>query len=89
MDFIDCVGVSKATVWLISVFGALYREDLNTKAERRIAVLHGEGYHRYYPEDKTEYFDFPIIPPTPIPGPVPFLTKEIYIDADDFAEVPR
>ena len=42
-----------------------------------------------YPEDKEEYFELPNIPKNEEAGvrKVPF-TRELYIDADDFAEVP-
>ncbi|NLZ37627.1 MAG: glutamine--tRNA ligase/YqeY domain fusion protein [Clostridiales bacterium] len=91
LDFIDRVGVSKANSMVdIGLLEHCIREDLNTKAERRIAVLQPvKVIIDNYPEDKTEYFDFPNNPTDPDSGtrPLPF-TKEIYIDADDFAEVP-
>ncbi len=91
LDFIDRVGVSKANSMVdIGLLEHCIREDLNTKAERRIAVLQPvKVIIDNYPEDKTEHFDFPNNPTDPDSGtrPLPF-TKEIYIDADDFAEVP-
>ena len=66
------------------------REDLNAKALRRIAVLKPiRVIIDNYPADKTEYFDLPNHPGNPELGTrkVPF-TKELYIDADDFAELP-
>ncbi|MGI6743801.1 MAG: glutamine--tRNA ligase/YqeY domain fusion protein [Eubacteriales bacterium] len=91
LDFIDRVGVSKANSMVdIGLLEHCIREDLNTKAERRIAVLQPvKVIIDNYPEGKIEYFDFPNNPTDPDSGtrPLPF-TKEIYIEADDFAEVP-
>src|SRR5699024_471493 len=64
--------------------------ELNTAAQRRVAVLHPvKVVITNYPEDKEEYFELPNIPKNEEAGvrKVPF-TRELYIDADDFAEVP-
>ncbi|NLB16450.1 MAG: glutamine--tRNA ligase/YqeY domain fusion protein [Clostridiales bacterium] len=91
LDFIDRVGVSKANSMVdIGLLEHCIREDLNTTAPRRVAVLQPvKVIIDNYPEDKTEYFDFPDNPADPDAGtrPLPF-TKEIYIEAEDFAEVP-
>lgn len=91
LDFIDRIGVSKANSMVnIGLLEHCIREELNLKAERRIAVLKPlKVVIDNYPEDKTEYFDITNNPNNPEAGArkVPF-TKEIYIDADDFAEVP-
>lgn len=91
LDFIDRIGVSKANSMVnIGLLEHCIREELNLKAERRIAVLKPlKVVIDNYPEDKTEYFDITNNPNDPEAGTrkVPF-TKEIYIDADDFAEVP-
>lgn len=91
LDFIDRIGVSKANSMVnIGLLEHCIREELNLKAERRIAVLKPlKVVIDNYPEDKTEYFDITNNPNNPEAGTrkVPF-TKEIYIDADDFAEVP-
>jgi glutaminyl-tRNA synthetase len=66
------------------------REELNMKAQRRIAVVKPiKVVVDNYPEDKVEYFDVSNNPNDPEAGTrkVPF-TKVLYIDADDFAEVP-
>ena len=60
------------------------------KATRRICIAHPiKVVIDNYPEDKVEYFSVSNNPNDPEAGmrEVPF-TKEIYIDADDFAEVP-
>ncbi|MBE6542345.1 MAG: glutamine--tRNA ligase/YqeY domain fusion protein [Ruminococcaceae bacterium] len=91
LDFIDRIGVSKANSMVdIGLLEHCVREDLNNRAQRRIAVLKPiKLIIDNYPEDKTEYFDITNNPNDPEAGTrkVPF-TKEIYIDADDFAEVP-
>ena len=91
LDFIDRIGVSKANSMVnIGLLEHCVREELNMKAARRIAVLNPiKVVIDNYPEDKVEYFDVVNNPNDPEAGTrqVPF-TKEIYIDADDFAEVP-
>lgn len=91
LDFIGRIGVSKANSLVdIGLLEHCLREDLNTNAERRIAVLRPvKVVIENYPEDKTEYFSLPNNPNKPETGTraLPF-TREIYIDADDFAEVP-
>ena len=91
IDFVSRLGVAKANSMAdIEMLEHCIREELNAKAERRIAVLHPiKVVITNYPEDKTEYFDIPNNPQNPDAGTrkVPF-TREIYIDADDFAEVP-
>jgi len=91
LDFIDRIGVSKANSMVnIGLLEHCIREELNMKAPRRIAVLNPvKVVIDNYPEDKVEYFDIANNPNDPEAGTrqVPF-TKEIYIDADDFAEVP-
>ena len=59
-------------------------------AQRRIAILHPiKVVITNYPEDKVEYFEVSNNPQNPEAGTrkIPF-TKNIVIDADDFAEVP-
>ncbi len=91
LDFIARVGVAKANSMVnIGLLEHCIREDLNQKAERRIAVLKPiKLVIDNYPEDKTEYFEIPNNPNDESAGKrkVPF-TKEIFIDADDFVEVP-
>ena len=91
LDFIDRIGVAKANSMVnLGLLEHCVREDLNAKALRRIAVLKPiRVVIDNYPADKTEYFDLPNHPGNPELGTrkVPF-TKELYIDADDFAELP-
>ncbi len=91
LDFIDRIGVAKANSMVnLGLLEHCVREDLNTRALRRIAVLRPiRVVIDNYPADKTEYFELPNHPGNPEAGTrkVPF-TKELYIDADDFAEVP-
>ncbi len=91
LDFIERIGVSKANSMVnIGLLEHCIREELNQKASRRIAVLNPiKIVIDNYPEDKVEYFDITNNPNDPEAGTrqVPF-TKELYIDGDDFAEVP-
>ncbi len=91
LDFIERIGVSKANSMVnIGLLEHCIREELNQKASRRIAVLNPiKIVIDNYPEDKVEYFDIANNPNDPEAGTrqVPF-TKELYIDGDDFAEVP-
>ena len=81
-DFVSRAGVAKAY--------SVVDYELNDTAERRVAILKPiKVVVTNYPEDKTEYFDLPNNPAHPELGTrkVPF-TRELYIDAEDFAEVP-
>ena len=91
LDFIGRIGVSKSNSLVdIRLLESCIREELNMKATRRICVPHPvKVVIDNYPEGQTEYFDVSNNPNDPEAGTrkIPF-TKEIYIDADDFAEVP-
>ena len=91
LDFISRIGVSKSNSLVdIRLLESCIREELDEKATRRICVPRPvKVVIDNYPEDKTEYFSLPNNPKNPEAGTreVPF-TKELYIDADDFAEVP-
>ncbi len=91
LDFIGRIGVSKANSLVdIRLLESCIREELNDTAPRRICVGRPiKVIVDNYPEGKTEYFTLPNHPAKPEMGvrEVPF-TKELYIDADDFAEVP-
>ncbi len=91
LDFIGRIGVSKANSLVdIRLLESCIREELNGKAPRRICVVHPvKVVIDNYPADKTEYFTLPNNPNDPDAGSreVPF-TKTLYIDAEDFAEVP-
>ena len=90
-EFVKKAGVAKAySIVDIGLLEHCIRGELNTAAQRRVAVLHPvKVVITNYPEDKEEYFELPNIPKNDEAGvrKVPF-TRELYIDADDFAEVP-
>ena len=90
-DFVERAGVSKAySVVDYELLEHCIREELNTTADRRIAILKPiKLVITNYPENKVEYFSLPNNPQNPetTTREVPF-TRELYIDADDFAEVP-
>ena len=90
-EFVRRTGVAKAnSLVAIEQLEACIRDELNEKAQRRVAVMHPiKIVVTNYPEDKTEYFSLPNNPQDPEAGTreVPF-TRELYIDAEDFAEVP-
>ena len=89
--FAEKVGVAKRdNVIDLSLMEFCVREDLNKTAERRMAVLKQlKVTITNYPEDKTEYFTCINNPEDEAAGTrqVPF-SREIYIDRDDFMEVP-
>lgn len=90
-DFVARAGVAKAySIVDYELLEHCIREELNTTAERRIAILHPiKVTVTNYPADKVEYFELPNNPAVPDSGTrkVAF-TRELYIDSDDFAEVP-
>ena len=90
-DFVDRAGVAKAySVVDIELLEHCIREELNTTAARRIAVMKPvKLVVDNYPDDKVEYFEVSNNPQNPERGTrkIPF-TKNIVIDADDFAAVP-
>ena len=91
LDFIGRIGVSKANSMVnIGLLEHCVRSELNLKAPRRIAVMNPiKVVVDNFPADNTEYFPVPNNPNDPEAGTrdVPF-TRELWIDADDFAEVP-
>lgn len=90
-NFVRNAGVAKANSLVdIEMLEHCIREELNASAPRRIAIQHPiKVVITNYPEDKVEYFDLPNNPQQPEAGTraLPF-TRELYIDASDFAEVP-
>ncbi|MBQ8212905.1 MAG: glutamine--tRNA ligase/YqeY domain fusion protein [Clostridia bacterium] len=90
-DFVTRAGVSKADSLVdIGLLEHCIREELNTTAPRRICVQKPiKVVVTNYPEDKVEYFEVSNNPQNPDAGTrkVAF-TRELFIDADDFAEVP-
>ena len=91
VDFCGRIGVSKTDSLVdIRSLEACIRDELNETAPRRVAVLNPiKVVVDNYPEDKCETFELPNHPQHPEMGtrPVKF-TRELYIDADDFCEVP-
>jgi len=89
--FAEKVGVAKRdNVIDLGLLEFCAREDLNKTAERRMAVLNPlKVTITNYPEDKTEMFTCINNPENEAAGTrqVPF-SREIYIDRDDFMEVP-
>ena len=89
--FIELTGIAKNySVADISLLEHCIRDELNTTAPRRIAVLEPiKVVIENYPDDKVEYFEVSNNPNDPESGTrsVAF-TKEIYIDASDFSENP-
>ncbi len=90
-DFVERAGVAKAySIVDIELLEHCLREELNMTAKRRICVLNPiKVVITNYEEGKTEYFEIANNPNKPEEGTrkVPF-TREVYIDRDDFAEVP-
>ena len=90
-DFVSRAGVAKAySVVDYELLEHCIREELNDSAERRIAILNPvKVVVTNYPEDKTEYFELPNNPAHPERGTRKLaFTRELYIDREDFAEVP-
>jgi glutaminyl-tRNA synthetase len=91
LEFVKRAGVAKANSLVdIELLEHCIREELNTTAERRIAILDPiKVVITNYPEDKVEYFPASNNPSDPEAGTrdLPF-TRELYIDRSDFAEVP-
>lgn len=89
--FAERIGISKADSWIdISILEDCLREDLNERAARRIAVLKPlKLIIDNYPEDRQEDCFAPNHPQKPEWGKrvIPF-SKTLYIEQDDFMEVP-
>ncbi len=90
-DFVSRAGVAKAySIVDYELLEHCIREELNLKAPRRMAILHPiKVVVTNFPENETKYFTVANNTQDPDAGTreVPF-TREIYIDAEDFAEVP-
>jgi len=90
-DFTDLVGVSKSNSTVdVAMFEHCIREDLKLKAPRKMAVLNPlKLVITNWPEDKVEWLPATNNPENPEMGEreVP-LTREIYIEGEDFMEVP-
>ncbi len=90
-DFVSRSGVSNTdTTAAAELLDYCLREELGETAPRRVCVTEPiKVIVDNYPEDKTEYFSLPNHPAHPELGTreVAF-TRELYIEASDFAEVP-
>jgi len=90
-NFVRSAGIAKANSLVdIDMLEHAIREELNEAAPRRIAIESPiKVVITNYPEDKEESFELPNHPQHPELGTraLPF-TRELYIDASDFAEVP-
>lgn len=89
--FCDRIGVARRdSVIDLALLEFCIREELNRTAPRRTAVIHPmKVVLTNYPEDYTEYLPFDDAPGTgndPATRLVP-LTREIWIEQDDFREV--
>jgi glutaminyl-tRNA synthetase len=89
-DFCDRIGVAKADNTVeVALLEHCVREDLNRRAERRMAVLRPlRLVITNYPEGKVEQLDAVNNPEDPAAGTrkVPF-TRELWIERDDFRDV--
>jgi glutaminyl-tRNA synthetase len=90
-DFSERVGIAKAdNLADVAYLEHCAREDLNRRAERRLAVLRPlRVVIENYPEGKVEDLEAVNNPEDPAAGTrtVPF-TRVLYIEQDDFREVP-
>ncbi|MBQ4137458.1 MAG: glutamine--tRNA ligase/YqeY domain fusion protein [Clostridia bacterium] len=90
-DFVKRAGISKADSLVdINLLEHCIREELNMSAQRRIAVLDPvKVIVDNYPEDKEEYFEVTNNPNDETAGTRKLVfTRELYIERNDFAEVP-
>ncbi|MBP6068758.1 MAG: glutamine--tRNA ligase/YqeY domain fusion protein [Anaerolineaceae bacterium] len=90
--FADVVGVAKNnSVVDMELLEHVLRDDLNVRAKRRMAVLKPlKVVLDNYPEDQVEEFEVPDFPQDAectAMRKIPF-SREIYIEQDDFMEVP-
>ena len=90
-DFAERIGMTKAANLVeMAQLEASVREDLNKRAERRLAVLHPlKLVIDNYPEGKVEEFEAVNNPEDPSAGSrtVPF-SRVLYIEQDDFRDPP-
>lgn len=90
-DFCDRIGVTKSdNIIEMGVLENCVREDLNMHAQRRMAVLHPlKVIITNYPEAQQEQLEIANHPQDESKGTrmIPF-ARELYIDQNDFAEVP-
>ena len=90
--FADVVGVAKNnSIVDMELLEHVLRDDLNARAKRRMAVLEPlKVVLDNYPADQVEEFEVPDFPQDPectATRKIPF-SRELYIEQDDFMEVP-
>jgi len=89
-DFCDRIGVTKSDNRVeMGVLENCIRENLNERAPRRMGVLHPlKVVILNYPEDREEQVEAQNHPQNPDMGTRSLsMTREVYIDQDDFMEV--
>ena len=90
-SFCELIGVGRSDSWIdISVLEECVRSDLNETAPRAMAVLHPiKLVIDNWPEDQVEKLTAPNHPQKSEMGTrTLFFSREIWIDSDDFMEVP-
>ncbi|ASJ76458.1 glutamine--tRNA ligase/YqeY domain fusion protein [Granulosicoccus antarcticus] len=90
-DFCDRIGITKNDAWIeMAVLETCIRDHLNKNAPRRMAVLDPIKITiTDLPEDYEETLTFTNHPQDEAAGTRPVIfTREVFIDRDDFAEVP-
>ncbi|MDB9950683.1 glutamine--tRNA ligase/YqeY domain fusion protein [Candidatus Thioglobus sp.] len=90
-DFSERVGVSKVDSFTgVSILESSIRDDLNATAPRSMAVVNPiKLVIENYPNDKIEPLKAPVHPQNEAMGTREiFFSREIYIDKEDFTEVP-
>ena len=90
-DFIDRIGLAKADSTVdLALLEHCVREDLGGKARRAMAVVHPlKVVLQNWPEDRVEELEMENHPDHPEWGTHKVvLTREIYIEQEDFMEVP-
>jgi glutaminyl-tRNA synthetase len=90
-DFSERIGVSKVnSLTDISILESSIRDDLNNSAPRTMAVINPiKLVIENYPEGKIESLKAPVHPQNEAMGNREiFFSREIYIDKEDFTEVP-
>ncbi|MFT5894925.1 MAG: glutaminyl-tRNA synthetase [bacterium] len=90
-EFCDRIGVTKNDAWIeMLILEGCIRDELNRDAPRRMGVLDPiKVVITDLPEDHKQVFNFANHPQDDTAGTreVPF-TREVFIDRDDFAEIP-
>lgn len=90
-DFCEQIGVGRSDSWIdVSILEECVRSDLNESAPRAMAVLRPiKLIIDNFPSDRTEELQAANHPQKPEMGCRPiYFTREIWIDADDFMEIP-